>query len=235
MKKKLNKTIIVTIGLILFIVYIYFLFFTIGNQIAGIPILVITGTALYLFVLGLLFLFINVDYNNSNNEISDYYTVLRQSLIINNYKPAENENKESDTPAATDILELMSINMTEIKEYYVLSKNMAKSSFKLSVSMCLLGFTLITASVISTFAMDITVGSAIIPAIGGVIVEIIAGTSLIVYRQSLDQLNRYYEALHENERFLSVVNIADKITPERKDDVYQEIIKSQLCPKDMIS
>ncbi|WMJ86643.1 TRADD-N-associated membrane domain-containing protein [Anaerocolumna sp. MB42-C2] len=233
--KKLIKTIIVTAGVTLFIVSIYFLFLTDSNQITGMPIPVMAGIALYLFVLSLLFFFINADYKTSNNEISDYYTTLRQSLIINNYKPAENENKESDTPAATDILELMSINMTEIKEYYVLSKNMAKSSFKLSVSMCLLGFTLITASIISIFAMDITIGSAIIPAIGGVIVEVVAGTSLIVYRQSLEQLNRYYEALHENERFLSVVNIADKITPEKKDDVYQEIIKSQLCQKDLIS
>jgi len=132
-------------------------------------------------------------------------------------------------------LELMSINMKEIKEYYVLSKNMAKSSFRLSVSMCLLGFTLIADSIVSVFFLDISLGSAMVPAIGGAIVEVVAGTSLLVYRQSLDQLNKYYEALHENERFLSVVNIADKITPDKKDDIYMEIIRSQLKQKDIFS
>ncbi|QHQ63542.1 hypothetical protein Ana3638_24455 [Anaerocolumna sedimenticola] len=232
---KFSKIIIVLVGAILFTVFIYFLYHIADNQMTSVPLLIMAGIFLYILILSILFLFINTDYKTSSNEVSDYYAALRQSLIINNYQLTKSESKESGTQAATDILELMSINMAEIKEYYVLSKNMAKSSFKLSVSMCLLGFTLITSSIIFIFAMDITIGSAIIPAIGGVIVEVVAGTSLFVYRQSLEQLNKYYEALHENERFLSVVNITDKISPEKKDDVYQEIIKSQLNYKDMIS
>ena len=232
--KKFSKAIIVFVGVILFTAFMYFLFLTADNPSALESLLIMSGSFLYILVMSILFLFINADYKNSSKEVSDYYTALRQSLIINSYRPTEVENKEDGTQDSTNILELMSINMAEIKEYYVLSKNMAKSSFKLSVSMCLLGFTLITSSIISIFIMDITISSAVIPAIGGVVVEVVAGTSLFVYRQSLEQLNRYYEALHENERFLSVVNIADKITPEKKDDVYLEIVKSQLFQKDML-
>ena len=51
------------------------------------------------------------------------------------------------------------------------------------------------------FKMDIQV--SIVPAVGGVITELIAGTALIIYRNSILQLNHYHEALHEDERFLS--------------------------------
>ena len=66
------------------------------------------------------------------------------------------------------------------------------------------------------------------PAIGAAIVEVIAGTSLIVYKKSLEQLNHYYNSLHNNERFLSIVNIVSKVSPERQDEMYFEIIRSQI-------
>lgn len=169
------------------------------------------------------------DPNSKNTNLNPNVPNNSGSIDSNLINPV---SQNSDTTETTDILELMSINMKEIKEYYVLSKNMAKSSFRLSVSMCLLGFTLIASSIISIYILDINLGSAVVPAVGGAIVEVIAGTTLIVYKQSLDQLNKYYEALHDNERFLSVVNITDKVSPDKKDDVYLEIIRSQLNQKD---
>ena len=49
------------------------------------------------------------------------------------------------------------------------------------------------------------------PAVGGAITEVIAGTALIVYRNSLSQLNHYHKALHEDERFLSSCKFAWEI------------------------
>lgn len=154
-----------------------------------------------------------------NKEVNDYYTDLRERLI--------DSDKKNEREKTKDVLELMTINMKEIKDYYVLSKSMAKKSFTLSVSMCILGFILISSAIISLFILDTNLSSVIIPVVGGAIVEVIAGTSLIVYKQSLIQLNKYYEALHDNERFLSIVNIVNKITPEKRDDVYIQIINSQ--------
>jgi hypothetical protein len=168
----------------------------------------------------------------SGSQNTNSHNTGSQSTDSQNSDFQNSDSKNSDFQETTDILELMSINMKEIKEYYVLSKNMAKSSFRLSVSMCLLGFTLISSSIISIYILDISLGSAVVPAVGGAIVEVVAGTTLIVYKQSLDQLNKYYEALHDNERFLSVLNITDKISPDKKDDVYMEIIRSQLNQKD---
>lgn len=57
----------------------------------------------------------------------------------------------------------------------------------------------------------------------------IAGTALVVYRSSLAQLNHYHKALHEDERFLSSVNLLGKFTEdEMRDNMLQEIIRSEI-------
>ena len=58
--------------------------------------------------------------------------------------------------------------------------------------------------------------------------ELIAGTSLLVYKASLEQLNNYYESLHNNERFLSLVNLVSKISSDKQDEVYINIINVEL-------
>ena len=52
---------------------------------------------------------------------------------------------------------------------------------------------------------------------------------MVVYRNSLSQLNHYHKALHEDERFLSSVNLLGKFsTVEAQDDMLREIIRSEI-------
>lgn len=125
-------------------------------------------------------------------------------------------------------MELMLANMKEIKDYYALSKAQAKNSFFLSVIMCISGFVLMAISVAVPLLSNTQNDYSFITAIGGVIIEVIAGTSLFVYRKSLDQLNHYYSELHENERFLSSVNLISKMSKDRQDDMYEKVIQTQL-------
>lgn len=162
--------------------------------------------------------------SNTSKEIEKYYSDIRAYVIKDN----DNYSNTKSDGNSSDILELMSINMREIKEYYVLSKTMAKDSFVLAVVMCILGFVIILMSIIAAFLKDITFIESLIPIIGGSIVEVIAGTTLVVYKKSLEQLNQYYEALHNNERYLSLVNLVDKLNNDKKNDVYISIINSQL-------
>lgn len=148
----------------------------------------------------------------------------RKYVEIKNSVIPENTTSEKNT----DILELMLANMREINDYYVLSKTQAQNSFTLAVFMCIIGIILMGVSIVAAFFQDNNVISAIIPAVGAAIVEVIAGTSLFVYKKSLSQLNRYFNSLHSNERFLSIVNIVSKVSPEKQDDMYFEIIKSQI-------
>lgn len=125
----------------------------------------------------------------------------------------------------SDILGLMLHNLQEIEEFYSLTKNQAKRAFYLSVGMCISGFLLIAfASVISLVWKENMF--ALLTALGGVIIEVIAGTSLFVYKSSLEQLNFYYTSLHDNERFLSLIKISEKTAC--KDILYTKIVESEL-------
>lgn len=138
------------------------------------------------------------------------------------------EDNDNDLNINENTLKLMSLNMAEIREFYALSKTMAKKSFILAVIMCILGFIVIASSIYAIFFIDISFVESLIPIIGGTVVELIAGTSLSVYKKSLEQLNQYYESLHNNERYLSLVNLVDRLSDNKKDDTYVNIINSQL-------
>ena len=52
---------------------------------------------------------------------------------------------------------------------------------------------------------------------------------LWIHNKSALQLNYYYDALHENEKFLSAINMADKLSKEKKEEMYIEIIRKQIA------
>ena len=134
----------------------------------------------------------------------------------------------SEEKKEIDALGRMMINLEDIKEFYTWSQQQAKASFALAVAMCIFGFVLmIVAIILPVFRLDFQL--SILPAIGGVITELIAGTALVVYRNSLSQLNHYHKALHEDERFLSSVNLIGKFsTVDIQDDMLREIIRSEI-------
>lgn len=126
-----------------------------------------------------------------------------------------------------DIIAQMLDNNNEIKEYFRISKSQAKSSFWFSVIACIvgvfmLGLAIYGAVVVSDFQI------AIIGTISGTITEVISGTVLWVHNKSALQLNHYYDALHQNEKFLSAINLADKLRDEKREEMYIEIIRKQI-------
>ena len=121
------------------------------------------------------------------------------------------------------------INLEDIKEFYTWSQKQTKASFILAVIMCISGFGLMIVAILIPIVFRLSFQMSIIPAIGGVITELIAGTALVVYRNSLSQLNHYHKALHEDERFLSSVNLLGKFSSvEAQDDMLREIIRSEI-------
>lgn len=157
-------------------------------------------------------------------ESEDVYDDLRDRIILE--RKIDDEMLKQNIN--NDIAELMIFNMREINEYYKLSKSMTRYSFLLAVFMCIGGFLIISASVFFMLYKSIESTEIIIPIISGAVIEAIAATTLIVYKKSLEQLNRYYDSLHENEIFLSSVNIANKVSPENRDDTYNYIIRTKL-------
>ena len=67
---------------------------------------------------------------------------------------------------------------------------------------------------------------AIIGIVGETITELIAGIVLVIHNKSALQLNYYYDALHENEKFLSAINLVDKLEDTEKTQMYIEVIRA---------
>lgn len=140
-------------------------------------------------------------------------------------------NERGDMLRGSEINALgrMLINLEDIKEFYTWSQKQAKDSFILAVVMCIGGFSMIVVAILLSMFFGLGIEAAIIPAIGGAISEVVAGTSLFVYKSSLIQLNHYHKALHEDERFLSSVNLISQFSSsEMQDEMLKEIIQSEI-------
>lgn len=148
------------------------------------------------------------------DKLDKYFLEIKNTLGLTNVKEEE-----------ANILGLMAMNLREIKEFYTLTKDQAIKSYNLAKNTSIVGIILMIVAIIILLIPENN-QVALITAIGGIIVELLAGTSLFVYKSSLKQLNYYYESLHNNERFLSLVNIAGKT--QIKDELYNKIIESEL-------
>lgn len=167
---------------------------------------------------------------DEEEELESYSRRLKLAIIPEEIKQEEIKSSENeDKKKEIDALGRMMINLEDIKEFYTWSQKQAKASFFLAVSMCISGFLLIVVAILLQVVFRLSFQLSIIPAVGGVITEVIAGTALVVYRNSLSQLNHYHKALHEDERFLSSINLLSKFsTAEAQDDMLREIIRSEI-------
>lgn len=133
---------------------------------------------------------------------------------------------------------LMIDNLGKMKEYYDWSKDQAVIMFGVAVGACIVGTLIVIASFVLPIVMKLSFETTLITAIGGFITDVFAGTTLIVYRSSLKQINRYHDCMHEDQRFLCAVDLLDRFSSTKKrDDALIEIIQNQLainlaCAKD---
>lgn len=233
--KKINKYLIISLAFAIIIVFLYYISSHSEYARYVYPNIIVTLFIL-LFILIISFIMIH-DITRTNNPKSEIdslrdrilekkeecYVASDVSIVnINTEKELQRDNKEKD------ILELMLENMTEIKKYYQISKNHVRASFILSIITCVVGIVLLAISIDRTLVAE-EFNSALVAVIGGAITELFSGTALLVHKNSVKQLNYYYKALHENERYLSTVNLVSKISPEKQDDVYIEVIQNSLA------
>lgn len=175
-------------------------------------------------------------YKKDSENRYERYLLERIDEKLNSIKNSKSEKSEEESNDiidseellnGSDILAEMLKNHIEIQEYFQISKNQSKFSFYFSIVSSVVGIivVIIAASGIVIFK---SLGISIIAAVSGAITEIISGIVLWIHNKSALQLNYYYDSLHENEKFLSAVNIADKLSEEKKEDMYIEIIRKQI-------
>ena len=141
----------------------------------------------------------------------------------------ESKNISAANNNEINALARMRANLGDIREFYIWSQKQAKMSFVLAVLMCIAGFLLLVAAVVLLVVFNKNMQTSIVSTIGGVATELVAGTSLSVYRNSLKQMNYYHKALHEDERFLSSINLLSEFSNVKEHDrMLREIIKSEI-------
>lgn len=239
LRSKTSSMMIITLAIEVFAIFFMVLFFKypladIGYMYNESSISLLLGivTAVSLFTLSTSYLSIMKRrwQEDEEEEIKSYSRRLERAIF-----PKENRQEEKKSSGDVekkkeiDALGRMMINLEDIKEFYTWSQRQAKASFVLAVTMCIAGFLLMTLAVFLPVVCKLSIQMSIIPAIGGVITELVAGTALVVYRNSLAQLNHYHKALHEDERFLSSVNLLGKFsTVQAQDEMLREIIRCEI-------
>lgn len=122
-----------------------------------------------------------------------------------------------------DIFKLLYKNVRESTEYYIISKRQANKSFTLAIISCVFGVIIYICGflIVAILNKDI----AIFTTIAGTVVELVAGLSFWMYSKSLKQLNEYHKRLSSTEKYLTAIQMADKLDSQEKQGMYRWIIE----------
>jgi hypothetical protein len=127
-----------------------------------------------------------------------------------------------------DVLALMIKNVAELREYYTINKQQARSSFSAALFISVLGFILFASGVILSYYNNSNLNVIPYSTVAGTVVEIIAGLFFWLYSKAITQINIFHSSLQNTEKFLTAIQLVDKISDDKKDDVYKEIISKIL-------
>ena len=127
------------------------------------------------------------------------------------------------------VLTLTMRNLKKMQAYYTWSQDQTYLAFNLAVLLSIAGFALMAGAILCSIVYNLKTEVATMAAICGAVTELIAATALYVYKSSMDQMEHYHKALHEDQRFLSSVYIAQGFTSTKSRELLlSEIVHNQL-------
>lgn len=181
----------------------------------------------------------NIFYSVLTTTISTLLIIFLQNFFVK--KTHKKENKEIEDEVAitfgkikdsTNVIELMINNVAELKEYYVISKQQANKSFSSALLICFLGFTVFISGIAVNYFGNQNV--VVYTTIAGSIVEIISGLFFWLYKNSIKQLNIYHQRLGTTEKYLTAMQLIEKMSKDTRDDNYQILMQSILRDNSVI-
>lgn len=125
---------------------------------------------------------------------------------------------------AKDIVSLMIDNVSELKGYYVISKRQANRAFSATLIICVLGFVVFVSGIAANVFAKQNV--LVYTTLSGSIIEIISGLFFWLYKRTIAQLNLYHERLGATEKYLIAMQLAEKVSSDKKDETYRYLIES---------
>lgn len=121
-----------------------------------------------------------------------------------------------------NVLDLMLKNVSELREYYVISKNQARRSFSSALLICFFGIVIYSFGIISVVFLE--ADATLITIVSGTVVEIISGLFFWLYMQASKQLDIYHKRLGTTEKYLTAMQLIEKMSENEKDSQYDRLI-----------
>lgn len=119
---------------------------------------------------------------------------------------------------------MMIDNVSELREYYVISKQQARKSFSAALFICFFGIIIYLIGIIAYLVLNKDI--SIITIIGGTVVEVIAGLFFWLYREATKQLGIYHQRLGSTEKYLTVIQIIKEMPEDKQSDSYSKLIEA---------
>lgn len=125
-----------------------------------------------------------------------------------------------------DVFKLLYNNVRELTEYYTISKIQSSKSFILAVVSCIFGVVIYISGflIVAFFEKDIVIFTTI----SGTVAEVITGLSFWVYSKCTKQMDEYHKRLNTTEKYLTSIQLADKMNSPDKEEMYKWLIQNAM-------
>ena len=115
--------------------------------------------------------------------------------------------------------------MNQLDEYYTINKSQSKNSYNFSVLTILVGFIIITATIIMYYTNPEKFTVSLITGAAGLIAEFIGATSLWLYRESTKHVNEFIERLTYLQKVMLAIDLADNLSEKKREKQISKIIE----------
>lgn len=157
-----------------------------------------------------------------------FINLLIGSIDKKEFKDIKNETEEIvnsiQNKTDYDVFKLLYKNVRESTEYYIISKKQTNKSFMLAIISCIFGVMIYVGGfiVVSFFDKNIIILSTI----SGTVVEVLSGLSFSLYIKCIKQLREYHKSLRSTEKYLTSIQMADKMSETGREEIYEWLIKN---------
>jgi len=129
----------------------------------------------------------------------------------------EEENNEN-------VRQVIKLNLNSLERYYTTNQTQSENSYKISVLMIIIGFVLVTLTIIMLFVDSEAFTLTIITGLAGIVSKFIGLTSLYLFKESNKNVNEFVERLSYLRNVMLAVDLAEKMPDDKKYEQIANII-----------
>ncbi len=149
---------------------------------------------------------------NSNENPTSVAWMIRQQAVSEAAEPAI---KRLTDAAEGDVKEIAASQIELLSKFYDLSLSQATRSFRWALVASVVGLVFFLAAIAFMLSQDSN--AAIVSAVGGVMVQFIAGVNFVLYGKTLNQLTLFQGRLENTQRFLLANSLCESLSGRIKE------------------